>query len=434
MYQHPASRLCAFTRILPVLCALLLAAAVFGAPKNIILMIGDGMGPDSVYAAGAYKYGTAYHQFGGKELLVLETLAQQLYVTTYSADGKGYDATWNGGDREYVKRAATDSAAAATAMACGVKTYNAAIGVDMQKQPVASIIELAQQRGMKTGVISSVPFSHATPAAFAAHEANRNSYTAIAHDMLFEVQPDVVMGAGNPDVVPDGKGFTYLTKEDWGTLKAGKTPYQVIEAREDFVKLATNPATGKVFGLFRNVNCMTYCKADRKAADPALPTLAEMAAGTLATLDNPQGFVLMIEGGAIDWNNHANDIDGSIGETLAFDETVAIVLKWIAAHGGWEQNLLIITADHDTGYMNNVKATEAGKLPSVAWGTAGGKHGDHTNRMVPLFAQGAGSDVLLGFAKQVDDFERGNVQLLENTHIFQAMKANLPEKVAVPAN
>jgi len=405
------------------LCALLLSAA-FAAPKNVIIMIGDGMGPDSVYAAGAYRFGQDYSHFGGKSKMTMETLANSLYATTYSSEGHGYDFTWAGGNKDYVKTHATDSAAAATALATGVKTYNAAIGVDPQKKPLTDIVEIAQKRGMKTGVITTVPFSHATPAGFAAHSVGRDSYTDITHDMLFNVRPDVIMGAGHPDGAQAGKEYEYITKADWNALRGGETPYALIQDRAEFQRLATEPRVGKVFGAFRNHFSMKYCNADRAAADPNLPTLAEMAEGSLQLLNNPKGFFLMIEGGAIDWNNHADDLNGSIGETLAFDETVDSVLKWIAANGGWEQNLLIITADHETGYLEAVQFTEKGKLPLAKWGPEG-KWTSHTNRLVPVFFQGAGSELLLKSAKDADDFERGKITVVDNTDIFKAMNAAL---------
>lgn len=410
--------------LLFALCAVL-ASAGFAAPKNIILMIGDGMGPDSVYAAGAYKYGNDFHLYGGKQRLTLETLKDHLYVTTYSADGNGYDFGWQGGDRTYVKTKATDSAAAATAMSTGVKTYDAAICVDTKKQPLTTIVEIAKGRGMKTGVITSVPFSHATPAGFASHNESRNNYTALAHDMLFNVRPDVVMGAGHPDGAAAGKEYEYINKEDYQQIASGQTPYFFIQDRAEFRHLITNPRCGKVFGLFRNHNCLKYCNADRAAADPTLPTLAEMAEGTLETLRNDNGFFLMIEGGAIDWCNHADDLNGSIGETLAFDDTVSMVLHWIARNGGWKDNLLIITADHETGYLNSVQLTGKGRLPSVKWGNDGKGWTSHTNRLVDVYFQGANDTLLFSRSQPAKDFERGAVKYIDDTDIFKAMDAAL---------
>lgn len=401
------------------LCILLLTVAGLAAPKNIILMIGDGMGPDSVAAARAYRFGA------GRQKLAMEQLHIQLFATTFSANGAGYDAGWKNGDREYPKKGATDSAAAATALATGAKTYDAAIGVDLHKERLVNLVETAAFRGMKTGVVTTVQFDHATPAGFVAHNVSRNNYTQIGHEMLFDAKPDVIMGGGHPDGAPAGKEYEYITKDDWNAVQNGNSAYVLIQDRTQFRQLPIVPIDKKIFGLFRTHGNLKPRLADGSGADPALPTLAEMSKGALAVLDNPNGFFLMIEGGAIDWANHGNDLNGSIGETLGFDEAVASVVDWIEAHGGWKQNLLIITADHETGYLHSVKPTAAGKLPTVAWGTTDGKWGGHTNRPVPVYAQGEGAINLLNYVRSVKDFERGRIRCLDNTDIFRVMNQQL---------
>ncbi|HEX2949804.1 MAG TPA: alkaline phosphatase, partial [Armatimonadota bacterium] len=240
-------------------------------------------------------------------------------------------------------------------------------------------------------------------------------------------------GAGNPDAVKDAtKAYQYISKEDWDTIKSGKSAYTLVQSREEFQKLATTPSTTPVLGAFRNQSNLAYCKADRQSADPALPTLAEMAGGTLNCLDGNNGFFLMIEGGAIDWCGHANDLNGAIGETLAFDDTVSTVLDWIAKHGGWDQNLLIITADHDTGYLNHVAPTAAGQLPTATWGITG-TWPNHTNRPVHVYYQGSGSEQLNPYTLTVNDFERGKIQVVDNTAIAKMMFAALAAKQPVTA-
>ena len=405
-----------------IIWALLLALAVGAAPKHVILMIGDGMGPDIVAAAGAYKFGPAYHRFGGEKRLSLELPSNHRYVMTYSADGKGYDFTWAGGDANYPTTHATDSAAAATALATGVKTFDRGIGVDVRRNPLINVVQRVQQAGGKTGVITSVPFDHATPAGFAAHNPNRDDYTGLGHEMIFVTRPTVLMGAGNPDAATDpAKAYQYLTREDWDAVQGGKTAYKLVQSREEFKQLATVPPTGPVLGLFRNQNCLVYRNADGAAADPALPTLAEMTAGTLHCLES-DNFFLMVEGGAIDWCAHADDLNGTIGETLAFDDAVNVVLQWIAAHGGWEENLLLITADHDTGYLHDVKPAAAGALPTISWGTTG-KWTSHANRLVDLYYQGNGSEQLAAVTLTTTDFERGKVEVVDNTAIGNLLNA-----------
>ncbi|MHB9022632.1 MAG: alkaline phosphatase [Armatimonadota bacterium] len=413
------------SRLVLLLLLTLLASALWAAPRNIILLIGDGMGPDIVTAAGAFQYGAQYHRFGGNKRLALEMLAGRYYATTYSTSGAGYDFTWQDGNAEYAKKGSTDSAAAGTALATGVKTYNGAISVDVHKNPLVSISELARKVGYKVGVTTSVFFYDATPACFAAHNAGRGNAREITHEILMITQPDVLIGAGNPDCVPAEQAYAAISKEDWDAVKAGKTPYRLIQKREEFQALAEKPATGKVLGLISPTAFSKSRNADGKGADAQYPTLAEMTLASLNTLANPQGFFLMVEGGAIDKFAHGNNLDATIGETLAFDDAVAATVRWIEAHGGWEANLLIVTADHDTGYLRNVKPNAAGALPTAAWGTDG-KWGGHTNRLVPVFCQGKGSEAFNQYALRVRDFEHGLINVVDNTAVFQVMRTALP--------
>jgi alkaline phosphatase len=412
--------------VITVFVLLLAALAAVAAPKNIILMIGDGMGTDIVAAAGAYRFGAAHRAFGGDKRLTLETLARHYLVTTFSTDGKGYDCAWAGGSREYPKGGATDSAAAGTAMACGVKTYNGAIDMDKVGRKLPNITEVAQQAGLKTGVVTSVLFYDATPACFAAHNAGRGNAKPITHEMLLGVQPDVLMGAGNPNSFKDNP-YAAISEADWAAITGGKTPYALAQTRAEFRAAIEKPAAKKLLGLFTGGVALAPRNADGNSANPDQPTLAEMTQAALTTLGNSAGFVLMVEGGAIDKHAHPNKLDAVIGETLAFDDAVAAVLAWIATHGGWEENLLIITADHDTGYLNSVKPTAAGTLPTGAWGTTGA-WGGHTNRLVDLYAQGIGSDRFEGYALRTKDVQHGDVAIVDNTTIFQVMQALVPGK------
>ncbi|MEI7832364.1 MAG: alkaline phosphatase, partial [bacterium] len=149
-----------------MLVMLLMSSDAKTAPRNVILMIGDGMGPDIVAAAGAYEYGADYHKFGGTKKLTMETLDKHFYMTTFAATGNGYDYTWNNGNRDYPKSGATDSGAAATAMSSGVKTYSGAICVGPDRKDVEIITEYARKMGLKTGIVASANFNDATPAAF----------------------------------------------------------------------------------------------------------------------------------------------------------------------------------------------------------------------------------------------------------------------------
>jgi alkaline phosphatase len=427
----------------------LAASALIAAagPTNVILMIGDGMGPDEVWAAGAYRWGTDYHKFGGQRQMAMETLPTHYFVTTYPVSGS-YDPTWAGGDPEYPWKRATDSAAAGTAMASGQKTFYGAVNYVARKvpdskgrlvevkEPVTMIQQYAQAAGMKTGAVTSMTFCNATPATFIGHATSRADYTAIMSDAIQKTKPDVIMGAGNPsmapesipgrpDLKPEQVKYLYVGKADWASLQEGTAGYTLVQSRAAFQQLSVAPPAGRVLGAFQKHDILTARNADGKSADPDLPTLAEMAKGALAVLDNPRGFFVMIEGGAIDERGHVCDLDGNIGETLGFDEAVQTVLDWIGEHGGWENNLLIVTADHETGYLHDVKPIGPGKLPAATWGTDGTLAG-HTNRLVDLWTCGAGSAAFAGYARDVDDFERGTVKIVDNTDIFKVMKAALP--------
>ncbi len=413
-----------------LLLGLLLALPVRA--KNIILMVGEGMGPDTVAAAGAYQFGKDYFRSGGAQRLSLETLANHAYVTTNSFEGAPYDFTWNDGYLTYPTHNATDAAAAATAMACGVKTCKGYVGVTADKTPVPTIFELAQLHRMKTGLVTTVPFSYATPAAFAAHSSNGADAPGLAHQILWDARPDVVMGAGTPSdpmATQDKKAYEFLSKEDWSALLCKTTPYRLASTRAQFRQLIITPVSGKVLGLFSRHNSMTCRRADGSTAEHTLPTLAEMTRAALTQLDNPHGFVLVVTSGTINICNHANFLDGAVGETLGFDQAVAAVRAWVQKHGGWEQNLLMVTANHETGYLHDVRATGAGKLPQVTWGLKQ-PWTEHTNRLVDLYYQGWTSSTLTGMARTAHDFEHGPIVYLDNTDIFRGMTSAL--RIASP--
>ena len=454
-----------------------------GAPQNIILMIGDGMGQESVWAAGAYQFGSDFHKFGGKEKLHFEKLTGFCWMTTYPLNLStsptneagplvSYDPSWTrggkpgqmdyprlgpelsftgaaqgelgegpgqGGGRTY----ATDSGSSATSMACGVKTYLNAIGTDNFNRPCKNIIEKFQEKGKKTGVVTSVQFSHATPAGFAAHNVSRKNYGAIAEEMIRIVQPEVIMGAGHPAFdeygSPRTPEYRYLAAEDFRFLSQGPAggggPYILVETRDQFLELMKGIPPTKVFGLIQNQKGIKPSLADGSQTDPRLPTLKEMSQGALAVLSQEgKGFFLMIEGGAIDRGHHQNDLNVAIGELLGFQEAVQAVLAWVEdplnPRGGWDKNLLIVTADHETGYLRGIGNKGRGVIPDHVYNSK-----EHTNRPVGVWYQGAGMEHFQKYLKTVNDFERGEIQLIDNTDLHKIMEESLqapPESKPVP--
>lgn len=412
----------------------------YAMPKNVILMIGDGNGYGQIAAAGAYQNGT----IGS---LPYEDFPVRLSMSTYPSGGS-YDPLQAESSFRYVMEGATDSAAAATAMATGTKTYNSAIGVDVSGAVLTNLSEIAENLGKATGVVTSVPISHATPASFIAHNVSRNDYSGIAGEMILSSKTDVIMGAGHPFFDNNGQAletagsYQYVGSESiWqGLLDSTLTvadadgdgdedPWTLVCEKEDFLRLASGDVPGRVFGL-ACVSTTLQQARDGDTTTPfsqplndSVPTLSDMSMAALHVLDQDNdGFFLMIEGGAIDWACASNQTGRLIEEGISFAETVAAVSHWVEQNSSWDETLLIVTADHETGYLtgpgsnplnNPIVANGAGVLPSIQWNS-----GNHTNSLVPVYAKGLGSERLLAAADQTDNV-RG--LYIDNTELFDVI-------------
>ena len=411
------------------------------APKNIIILIADGCGYYHVDAASLYQYGKTQSQ-------AYEKFGVRLGMSTYQASGS-YDpaAVWD--SFNYVKQGATDSAAAATAMSCGVKTYNGAIGVGPDKKPVGNIIESCERLGKTTGVITSVQFSHATPAGFAAHNQSRNNYEAIASEMINQSAVDVIMGCGHPLYDEDGKlmqtpnSYKYVGGQStWDNLVAGTAgtdadgdgvndPWVLIQSRSEFASLAAGDSPKRVCGVARVYKTLQQGRGGNDNAAPyvvpfleTVPTLEEMTKAALNVLDNDDdGFFLMVEGGAVDWASHDNQSGRVIEEEIAFNKSVEAVIKWVRQNSNWGETLVIVTGDHETGYMTGPGSgsTEDGPVwnpmvgngqgiePGIQWNSS-----SHTNSLLPFYAKGRGAHLFKEAAVNVDPV-RG--KYIDNTKI-----------------
>lgn len=286
------------------------------AVKNIIFFIGDGMGS-------AQRWLGAVMAYGPEGTLAMDQMEVRGVMTTYSSDSL-----------------VTDSAAAATSMASGIKAYNRAIGVDLEEEPVETIVEAAERHGLATGLVTTVYINHATPAAFAAHVPDRGQYNEIAAQML-EAGVDVLLGGGARYFLPEAEGGR---REDGRNLieEAQKVGYQVVQDVNEL--LAVQPARQRqVLGLFASA-ALAY-ELDRETTDE--PSLAQMTAVALDILaKNKDGFFLMVEGGKIDWASHGNDAAATAWETIALDQAVEVALSFARTHPG---TLVVVTADHETG-------------------------------------------------------------------------------------
>ncbi|MDI6854440.1 MAG: alkaline phosphatase [Deltaproteobacteria bacterium] len=411
-------------------------------PHNVILMIGDGMGYNTVRAAAYYK---------GKSP-VYEDFPVRYGVSTYPHGG-GYDPQAAWANFRYVKSGAVDSAGAATGMATGVKTSNGTIGKNNAKERLQTIGDIAAAQGKATGVVTSVPFSHATPAAMVAHNDDRGNYEAIAREMLTG-HLDVIMGAGHPEFDHNGtrenslmpRQYKYVGgASTWEALKNGALGWKLIQTRQEFEDLAKNgaPLGNKILGVAQVGKTLQQKRGIDPAAPPyveplndAVPTLATMTKGALKVLSQEEkGFFLMVEGGAIDWAGHENQLGRMIEEQLEFNEAAAAVVEWVESHGGWDRTLVIVTSDHETGCLwgpgsgppgifKPLEDKGPGNLPGAAFYST-----EHTNTLVPLFAKGAGANLFAAYADEIDP-KRG--PYLDNTEIFKVMTGQAADRQVQP--
>lgn len=439
-----------------VLILIVSAASCFGMgdnqivknpPKNIIIMISDGCGYNHIETANLYRYGKIKSP-------VYEQLPVSLAMSTYLAGGQ-YDPNQAWQSFGYFKEGATDSAAAATAMSTGIKTYSGAIGVDSQKKRISNIVERCEELKMSTGVITSVQFSHATPAGFVAHNKNRGNYAEIAREMINQSACEVIMGCGHPLYDEDGKSkfidkYDYVGgKDTFNAVLEGSSggdcdgddvndPWTLIQSRQDFQKLSSGQTPKRVLGVAQVHTTLQQARSGSNNAEPfkvkmieTVPTLSEMASAAINVLDNdPNGFFLMIEGGAIDWASHANQSGRVIEEQISFQEAIETVLEWVAKNSNWNDTLLIVTSDHETGYLtgpdsgkttwNALVNNGAENQPGFEWHSGG-----HTNQLVPFFAKGNSAELFNERAVNTDSV-RG--RYIDNTDIANTIFTLLQQR------
>lgn len=404
--------------------------------KNIILMISDGCGYNHIEA-------TDYYEAGRKKAQAYEHFPVRLGMSTYEyevVDGVykllGYDPRRAWSEFEYVKENATDSASAATAMSTGFKTKNGAIGVDASDRPLYHLAQRAEELGMATGVITSVEWSHATPAGFVAHNPSRNNYEQIAREMINDSATDVIMGCGHPLYDDDGKPkatprYKYVGGQvTWDALvvgTAGKTvdadhngimddAWKLVQERAEFQALASGPTPKRVCGTARAHTTLQQGRSGDGNAAPyvvpltqSVPTLEEMAKGALNVLDEDRnGFFLMIEGGAVDWASHANQSGRMIEEEIDFNNAVDAVIDWVRRNSNWAETLLVVTGDHECGYLCGPGSAASGRMQPVVNNGRGALPGmewnsnEHTNALIPLYAKGWASIHSYRYANEFD--------------------------------
>ncbi|MFC1738264.1 alkaline phosphatase [Planctomycetota bacterium] len=319
--------------------------------RNIILLIGDGMGLGQVALAQMATVGA-----DGK--LHMQKLPISGLLRTHSAGG-----------------IVTDSAAAATAMACGIKTNNGVISMDPAGNKYMTILEATKEKIMRTGLVATSAITHATPACFGAHVKDRDNEVVIAEQLLAN-KINVLLGGGRIFFLPKENGGERKDKRNL-IEKAKKAGYHYIGTGKQLAD-ARGPF---LLGLFQDEGLTTFRPE---------PTLSELTDKAIEILNkNNKGFFLMVEGSQIDWACHDNDKYYAVKQTVDFDEAVKTAVDFATADG---RTLVIVTADHETGGLIVLDEEEIeGINTKCSWATDG-----HSAMPVPVYAFGPGATDFAG--------------------------------------
>lgn len=315
--------------------------------KNIIFLIGDGTGLAQITTG-------QLALVGPDGLLHLQTMPVTGFVKTHSSDNL-----------------ITDSASGATAYSCGLKTYNGAIGVDPDQTPCKTILEMAEEKGLSTGLVSTSSITHATPASFAAHQPRRSMQLQIAEDFAAS-GVEVFLGGGvkwfDGELRPDSHDLLGQFEE---------SGYEILFNENDL----QNSTSNRLLGLFAEDGM------ERVEGEPSSAMMTQKALDILS--QNEDGFFLMVEGSQIDWAGHGNDTEYLVNEVRDFDEAVKVALDFAQQDG---ETLVVLTADHETGGMTLQSQKANGDSLEIYW-----TGGYHTGTPVPLMAYGPEATEFMGW-------------------------------------
>lgn len=250
----------------------------------------------------------------------------------------------------------TDSAAAATAFACGVKTYNDAVGVDATGSPVGTILEAAHLAEYKTGLVVTSVINHATPACYSSHVLDRNSYEDIAAQQIGYSHPlgsivDLLFGGGRCYYKPQSDSSSCRSDDVDLFGWAEEQGYHVMQDKDGFDELEEGlgeKAKLPYIGLFNDDQMMYEIDRSKKQTEPSLLEMVATALNTLdsATADSEKGYFLMIEASRIDHAGHANDPAAHVHDIIMYNDVVDYVRGWIDEH---PDTLMLSAADHECG-------------------------------------------------------------------------------------
>ncbi|MEN2997672.1 MAG: alkaline phosphatase [Brevinematia bacterium] len=353
---------------LAILFLLLSKSALFAStskgvvlPRNIIIMIGDGMGVGAISAYCLANTNSNFFRF--KNIALMSTYADGSLVT--------------------------DSAAGGTALATGFKTKNGYVSTLPDGTHLETIMEVAKKKGKSTGIVVTCSVTHATPATFYAHVSSRGNEAEIA-TFATNQTIDVFIGGGLSFFTPTPSQQTLTTQ--YTEANPGQQTinlleimsnlgYKIITNYEEFA-LYTPTKTEKLLALLESMHLPPALNTNRKTS---LPEMTKKSLDILSKSKN--GFVLMIEGSQIDWEAHGNNAKGLIAEMSDFDKTIGVVLDFAQKSG---DTLVIVTSDHETGGVGIIGGV-VGKSTTIRFLSK-----DHTGVLVPTFSYGPGSENFLG--------------------------------------
>ena len=326
-----------------------------GAPRNIIVFIGDGMGVAHVTAAKI-----------ARGSLHLERLRTGGFVTTHAGN-----------------RLVTDSAAGGTALATGHKTCNGAISVSPSGERLKTVLEYAEEAGRSTGLVVTCSITHATPAVFATHVFNRDMENEIA----------VQMAASGVDVLIGGGWAYFIPQREKGSRR--RDGRNLLDEMRQGMNVALSVEEFRNLGDVERFAAL-FAPLHPPAVDQRSVSLAELTTTAIRALAKDEdGFFLMVEGSQIDWAGHDRDTDGIIAEMIDFDDAVGAGMDYAEGEGG---TLVIVTADHETGGF----AIHAGSIQDSTVTRSAFTTDGHTAEMVPLLAHGPGAAAFGGIMDNTD--------------------------------
>jgi len=326
-------------------------------PRNIVMMIGDGMGVAQVTAGHTKKGRLELQRFRHLGLLLTHA---------YGSD--------------YI----TDSAAATTALSTGVATRNGMIGMGPDSLNHETVLERAQKRGKKTGIVTTCSITHATPASYIAHVPSRTMQLEIALQIAGKAKADLYLGSGWGWFLPIASGGRRTDGRD--LLSEMRMSGFTVVLSDSAFRMPENRKAPKLIGLFAEEHV--------GSAQTRTPRLSELTAHALNSLSGEEGFFLLVEGSQIDWAGHDNKSDQIIAEMADFDDAIGEVVRFAEKN---PETLIIVTADHETGGYAILDGSSGDHTVQGGFVTD-----DHTAALVPLFAMGSAAEKFTGIRPNAD--------------------------------